>query len=432
MRRQGGLHKLHRHADATTAAFEPCAVEEQLNVTEQSADLPTTDPADVVRIALPDGREVLLVGTAHISRESVELVREVIDRERPDCVCVELDERRYKSLSEQRKWESTDLREIIRKKQLATLFVNLLLASYQKRMGGQLGVMPGSELLAAVKSAERHDIPYALCDRDIRITLRRAWGALSLFRKAQLVSGLAGSAFEEREISEEELRRIRSQDVLSEMMDELGKALPEIKQVLIDERDSYLAQKIREADGQKIVAVVGAGHVRGMQAALTSGTVVDMEEITRIPPVSPIYTALGWLIGVSIIGSIAYIGFTRGPEAAGANALYWFLANGIPSAIGGVLALGHPLTILSAFVAAPFTSLTPLIGAGYVAAFVQAYVFPPLVVEFQSVGDDFGHLRRWFSSRLLRVFLVFILTGLGSAAGTWVGGAKIVSNLMQP
>ena len=402
-------------------------------VTEHSADQPTADHdhADVARIALPDGREILLVGTAHISRESVELVRAVIERERPDCVCVELDERRYKSLSEQRKWESTDLREIIRKKQLATLFVNLLLASYQKRLGGQLGVMPGSELLAAVRTAETHNIPVELCDRDIRITLRRAWGALSFFRKAQLLAGLTGSAFEEREISEDELRRIRNQDVLSEMMDELGKALPEIKRVLIDERDDYLAQKIRESQGNKVVAVVGAGHVRGMQAALSGDMQVDMAEITSIPPVSPLYSLLGWLIGVMILGSIAYIGFTRGPAAAGENALYWFLANGIPSAIGGVLALGHPLTVLSAFVAAPFTSLTPLIGAGYVTAFVQAYVYPPLVADFQTVGEDFSHLGRWFNSRLLRVFLVFLLTGLGSMAGTWVGGMKIVSSLLQ-
>lgn len=400
-------------------------------MTEATADPSLLDHPDVVPTTLPDGRRVVLVGTAHISRESVELVEQVIHHVRPDRVCVELDERRFKALSEQRKWESTDLREIIRNKQLTTLFVNLLLASYQKRLGGQLGVMPGSELLAATRTAEQLEIPVELADRDIRITLRRAWGSLSLWRKAQLLTGVAGSAFEQREISEDELRRIRNQDVLTELMDELGRALPEIKRVLIDERDAYLAESIRRAEGQTIVAVVGAGHVKGMAQALTQGTPVDMDEITRMPPVSPIYRIVGWLVSALIIGSIGVIGATQGATAAGENALYWFLANAIPSALGGILALGHPLTVLAAFMAAPFTSLTPLVGAGYVTAFVQVYVLPPRVIEFQTVGEDMSHGSRWLSNRLLRVFLVFILTSLGSMAGTWVGGFEVVSNLLS-
>jgi len=400
-------------------------------VTDPVAVESTPESSDVVRLTLGDGREVLLVGTAHISKESVDLVRQVIEQEKPDCVCVELDDRRYQALSEQRRWEGTDLREIIAKRQLATLLINLLLASYQKRLGGKLGVTPGSELLEATRAAKEHDIPVVLADRDVRITLRRAWGSLSFFRKAQLASGILSSTMEGAEISEDELRRIREQDVLSELMSELGRLMPEIKRVLIDERDGYLAQKIREAEGQKIVAVVGAGHVQGMKQALLSGTVADMDEITRIPPVSPLWRAFGWGVTALILGSIAYIGISRGPEAAGYNALYWFLANGIPSALGGVLALGHPLTVLTAFVAAPFTSLTPLIGAGYVAAFAQAYLVPPRVTEFQSVSEDLSTWSRWYHSRLLRVFLVFLLTGFGSMIGTWVGGVEILSNLAK-
>lgn len=400
-------------------------------MTEATADPSILDHPDVVATTLPDGREVLLVGTAHISQESVDLVEKVIETHRPDCVCVELDERRFEALSEQRKWESTDLREIIRNKQLTTLFVNLLLASYQKRLGGQLGVMPGSELLAAARTAQRLDIPVELCDRDIRITLRRAWGSLSLWRRFQVLGGAAGSALEQREISEEELRRIRSQDVLTEMMDEMGRAMPEIKRVLIDERDGYLAEKIRRASGQRIVAVVGAGHVKGMARALTSGEAVDMDAITQVPPASRIYSMIGWLASAIIIGSIIAIGGTQGSAAAGHNALFWFLANGVPSAIGGILALGHPLTVLAAFVAAPFTSLTPLVGAGYVTAFVQVYALPPRVSEFQTVGEDMAHGAKWFKNRLLRVFLVFLLTSLGSMAGTWVGGFEIISNLLK-
>jgi pheromone shutdown-related protein TraB len=376
-----------------------------------------------------DGREFILVGTAHISRESVDLVREVIEKERPDTVCIELDAQRFEALSQERRWEALDLREIIRNKQLTTLLMNLLLASYQRRLGLQLGVTPGSELLEAAKTAEEHGIPIALCDRDIRVTLRRAWHSIGFFRKIGLVATLLAGAFDSPELSEEELARIRQKDVLSELMKELGETLPGLKEILIDERDAYLAQKMRESSGDKVVSVVGAGHVSGMLDALRENREVDFEEINQIPTVSPLWKWVGWSVPALIVGSIAYIGFTRGGTAAGENALYWFMANAIPSAVGAAIALGHPLTALAAFFSAPFTSLTPVIGAGYVCAFVQTWMKPPRVHEFQSLGDDAGTLGGWWSSNLLRIFLVFILTTLGSIIGTWVGGYEIFRNL---
>lgn len=386
-------------------------------------------PQDVHRIEA-GGRRFTLVGTAHISRESVDLVRQVIEAELPDCVCLELDAQRYSALSQEQRWEELDLRQLVRTRQLATLMANMILASYQKRLGVQLGVMPGTELLEAARTAEGLQIPIALCDRDIRVTLRRAWNSLSWWRKSMLVSTFLASAFESPELSEEELRRIRQQDVLSELMAELGEAMPDLKRVLIDERDAYLAQKILEAPGQHVVAVVGAGHVRGMLAALGAQRNVDLDEINQIPPVSPVLKWIGWAIPVLIVGSIAAIGFKQGSAAAGENALFWFLANAIPSGIGGLIALAHPATVLAASVAAPFTSLTPLIGVGYVAAFVQAWVRPPRVTEFQSVGTDMSVPRLWWRNRLLKIFLVFILTTLGSLIGTWVGGVEIVRNLV--
>jgi len=385
-------------------------------------------PEDV-RVVELDGRTFILVGTAHISRESVDLVRQVITREQPDRVCIELDERRYQTLSQKRRWEELNLREVIRKRQLATLLVNLILASYQKQLGGKLGILPGTELLEAIKAAEENNIPVSLCDRDIRVTLRRAWHALSLFRKTMLASLLFASIFEKPEFSEEDLRRIRQQDVLSELMKELGEHMPVLKRVLIDERDAFLAHKIREADGKKIVAVVGAGHLQGMFEALVTKRPADLDELNTIPPVSLAWKLFGWSLPIIILGSLFYIGWSKGAVAAGDNALYWVLANSIPAAIGCAIALGHPLTIVSGFIAAPFTSLTPLVGAGYVTSFVQAYVTPPFVHEFQSVGDDIVKIKRWWKSRLLRVFLVLILTSLGSLIGTWVGGIEIVSNL---
>ena len=386
------------------------------------------DTGDVHRVSV-GSREFVLVGTAHISSESVDLVRRVIDAERPDCVCIELDAQRYEALSQEQRWDELDLRQIVRNKQLSTLIANLMLASYQKRLGLKLGVTPGSELLEAARTAEQLGIPVVLCDRDIRVTLRRAWGSLSVFRKLMLVSSIAVSAFESPELSEEDLRRIRQKDVLSELMAELGSAMPALKRVLIDERDAYLAQKMRETEGDRVVAVVGAGHVEGMLEALREDRSVELDRINEVPGVSSVWKWVGWAIPALIIGSIAWIGITQGSEAAGENALFWFLANAIPSGIGGVLALSHPATVFSAFVAAPFTSLTPVIGAGYIAAFVQTYVQPPKVAEFKSVGEDISSPSAWWRNRLLKIFLVFLLTTIGSIIGTWVGSIEIIGNL---
>ena len=375
------------------------------------------------------GRRFLLVGTAHISQQSVDLVRKVIERERPDCVCVELDRQRYEALAEEKSFAAQDLREVIRNQQLAALLMNLLLASYQKRLGMKLGVTPGKELLEATRAAQECGIPIELCDRDVRVTLRRAWGAISFWHKLQLASGVLASAFEDSEISEAELARIRQQDVLSELMRELGEAMPRLKTSLIDERDAYLAQKIRASAGQKIVAVVGAGHIEGMSRAIEAGQDIDLAEIETVAPVSPVWKWVGWAIPALIISSIGWIGYSQGFARAEESAIYWFLANAIPTGIGGLLALAHPLTTLAAFFAAPFTSLTPVIGAGYVAAFVQTWFVPPTVSEIQGVGEDIATVKGWWSNRLLRILLVFILTTLGSVIGTWVGGFEIVRNL---
>jgi pheromone shutdown-related protein TraB len=376
-----------------------------------------------------DEREIFLVGTAHVSKESVELVKLVIASEMPDCVCVELDPKRYKALSGRKRWESLDLKEIIKKKQLSTLLINLILSSYQKKLGRQLGVMPGLELLEATREAEKHGIPVSLCDRDVRVTLRRAWHETSFLKKGYLLATLLVSMFDKTEITEEKLEQLKKKDVLSELMTELGEAMPELKKVLIDERDIYLAEKIKMSAGTKLVAVVGAGHLAGIKKRIREDNRANLSSISTFPPVSSLFKAVGWSIPLLIIGSLIAIGIQKGTTAAGINLLYWILANAIPSAIGAMLALAHPLTIASAFAAAPITSLTPVIGAGYVTAFVQVLVRPPVVREFETVTQDMSTLTGWWRNKLLRVFLAFLLPSLGSMIGTWIGGVEIISNL---
>ncbi len=375
------------------------------------------------------GKTIILVGTVHVSRESAELVRAVIEETRPDAVCVELDARRYEALSHQEHWESFNLKDVIRKKQLSTLLANVLLASYQKRLGDQLGVLPGTEMLEAIKVSGQLDIPIVLCDRDVRVTMRRAWRSTPFVQKSLLASSLLLSVFDTTPASEESLRDLKKQDVLSELIRDLGETVPTLKTVLIDERDRYLAEKTLRAEGKTVVVVVGAGHVEGMKSILQSERHGDLDTLDVIPPVSSMWKWVGWCIPAVILGSIALIGYQKGAAAAGDNAVFWIVANGVPSGLGALLAWAHPFTIMAAVAGAPFTSLTPVIGVGYVTAFVQAWMQPPLVREFQTVAEDIVVPRRWWKNRLLRVFLAFVLPTIGSVIGTWVGGTRIVSNL---
>jgi len=391
---------------------------------------PSSDyPADV-HVITHQEKTVILIGTAHISQESVDLVETVIKQENPDCVCIELDEKRFEALTQKKKWQDLDLKQLIKNKQLATLMINLLMASYQKKLGNQLGVQPGAELLCAANMAKSNNIPIVLCDRDVRITLHRAWKSTSFLKKGYLLATLFASLFDSTELSEEKLSELKQKDVLSELMSEMGNSLPDVKKVIIDERDLYLSEKIKAANGKRLVAVVGAGHVEGIKALFPEDHSAEIDNISTIPPISATWKVAGWSIPILIIGSLLTIGIQKGAAVMGSNLLYWILANGIPSALGGLLAYAHPLTIAAAFAAAPITSLTPVIGAGYVAAFIQVMNCPPVVKEFETVGDDMGTVRGWWQNKLLRLFLVFLFTGLGSSIGTYVGGYEIIKNLI--
>ena len=387
-------------------------------------------PEDVACLQLAD-KTVLLVGTAHISQQSADLVQTVIEQERPDAVCIELDEKRYAALSQRRKWEDLNLKEVVRKKQLATLLVNLVLSAYQKKLGGKLGIMPGAELLAAAQSAESLQIPVALCDRDVRVTLRRAWHATSLMKKGYLLATLFTSLFDTTELDEQKLADMRRQDVLSELINELGAALPHTKQVLIDERDIFMAEKIKQTSGQRLVAVVGAGHMEGIRRVIAEDNHSRMEAINAVPPVGLGWKIAGWLIPGLIVLALLAIGLRHGADELMANAFYWTLAHGLPASLGAILALAHPATIVSAFVAAPFTSLSPLVGAGQICALVQVMACPPVVREFEAAGQDISAFSGWWTNKLLRIFLVFLLTTFGSALGTWLGGYRILTNMLR-
>jgi len=383
---------------------------------------------DIIRIQVSPEREIVLLGTAHISQESIDLARKTIAEEKPNCVCVELDEGRLKALEDGDRWKNLDIKDILKKRQMSSLIVNLALASYQKRMGESTGVEPGSELKAAVEEARACNATLVLADRDVKTTLRRAWGSTPFFRKFKLLASLLGSVFETEKVSEEELSKMREQDTLSVMMDDFGKAFPEIKQILISERDQFLAGRILKAEGSKVLAVVGAGHLQGIKSIIEGKEEIPPEEdICKIPPPSHWATIIGWGIPAAIILSIVYIGIKLGPSAAADNVLFWVLATGIPAAVGATLALAHPLAIAAALFLAPITTLHPLIGVGMFTGFIQAYFCPPRVFEMETAAEDLWKPSRWWKNRFTRVFLAFIFPGLLTSIGSLIGIWNIIS-----
>jgi pheromone shutdown-related protein TraB len=276
-------------------------------------------------------------------------------------------------------------------------------------------------MLEAARTAERLGIPVALCDRDVRVTLRRLWASMGFFRKSQLIGTLAAALFERPELSEQDLRRLRERDVLSELMAELGAELPELKRVLIDERDAWLADRIRATNGKRIVAVVGAGHLDGMERALRAGSAPDLAALASIPPASRVWRWVGWGIPALVVLALVSIGIRLGPAAAGENLSLYVLATGLPTSLGAAAALAHPFTIAAAFVVAPITVLSPVIGAGHVLALLEAWLRPPLVGELERATSDAMRLRAWWGNRLLRALLVFAFTTFGAIAGGYFG-----------
>ncbi len=387
-----------------------------------------TDSSDICRIEV-EGRQIIIVGTAHISKESTELVKQVIEEEKPNIICLELDETRLKSLTNQRAWESQNIIQVIKEKQLPSLIFSLILSSYQKKLSQKTGIKPGTEMLEAYLSAKDKNIKIALIDRDARITLKRAWKRTSFIKKGVLLSNIFASMFENPQINEESLSELRNKDVLSEMLKELAKSLPSVKEVLIDERDLYLSKSIINQTGDKIVVVVGAGHVSGIKEHIKNTGDINLKELEHIPASSLINSFAAFIIPTLIIGALFVIGITQGLNSVQDSLVYWFLVNGFFCSLGAIAALSHPVTILAGFIAAPFTSLTPVIGAGYVTALVQILMSPPSIKEIKSAGSDLYTLKKWWENKLLRVFLAFILPGIGSMVGTVAGGWQIIKNL---
>jgi pheromone shutdown-related protein TraB len=363
-------------------------------------------------------KEIILLGTAHVSKESVQLVRNVIEKEKPDTVCVELCEARYQSIRQKDKWLDTDIIKVIKEKKSFLLLSNLLLASFQKRIADKFDIVPGAEMIKAIDAAEAAGADIHLADRNIRITLAKTWRAMGLWGKVKLLFQMVLSMGEIGDISEEDIEKMKQEDVLETLLADVGRSLPVLKDILIDERDQYLTHKIRTAPGEKIVAVVGAGHVPGIKKYWEAN--IDIERLNQIPPKGKLSGILKWIIPLGIL-VLFVLGFYHGGTHAGADMItWWVMANGILAGIGAVIALAHPFTILSSILAAPLTSLNPMIAAGWVSGLVEAFLRKPKVRDFENLPSDILSIKGFWKNKITHILLVVVFTNLGSSIGTFV------------
>lgn len=396
--------------DAIRSSQEPSLIDE-----EAAKTMPENN--NTHRLTYED-KEVLLIGTAHVSRESADLVKAVIEEEKPDTVCVELCDSRMQAIKEKDRWRDMNIIKVIKEKKAFLLLSNLILASFQKKVGQKFNIKPGEEMIRAMESAEIVGAEVYPADREIRITLTRAWRLMGLWTKLKVSFQALLSLGSVDDITEEEIERMKEQDVLESILAEIGKELPEVRSIIIDERDKFLAQKIRTAPGKRIVAVVGAGHVPGIKRYWNQD--IDMEVLQQLPPPGKVGKTLKWLIPSAIIALIVYGFFAAGSKAGVEMVKWWVLANGVLASLGAIIALAHPFTIAAAFLAAPITSLNPMIAAGWVSGLVETVSRKPTVRDFESLGEDITSVKGFWKNKITRILLVVVFTNIGSSVGTFV------------
>ena len=391
-------------------------------------------PHEVVRV---NDNEITLLGTAHVSKRSAEAVAELINHHDFDVVAIELCAARYKSLTQPDAMAEMDLFEVIKTKKASMVAASLALGAYQQRLSEQFDIRPGEEMMTAIELAQKQTLPLELIDRDIGITLKRIYSNIPWWRKMTVVSGLAASVLTDEKVSEEQIERLKSGDMLDSTFSQFADSAYDLYLPLISERDDYMAAKIIALcdihNDKKMLVVVGAGHLSGIKDQLIQG-IEDpdkrLQELTHIAKKKPIGKIISWFIVLLILSGFV-LGFNQSSALGWNLVLDWILINGGLSALGAALAGAHILTIFTAFIAAPLTSLNPTIGAGMVTAAAELYLRKPTVKDFENVRKDTTSLSGWRKNRVARLLLIFLFSTLGSIAGTYIAGFQIFEALSQ-
>ena len=394
------------------------------NGKESAGDFHVEKLSDTRSLVTMGERRILIIGTAHVSVESSLEVKEALENERPAHLCIEIDRERLANLDKGNALSGTDLRCVIRNGQGFMMMTQLALGAFQRRIGLGVGSQPGAEMKMAVDVARELDIPFSCCDRRVQITLRRAWRKSGFFDRIKLLSALATSVLSRRTASAAEIEDLKKADAMQSLMEELARALPTVKEVLIDERDFYLASKICQSRGDKIIAVVGAAHAPGiirlMKDIHEKHKDMDTSPIESVPQSGWYSRLLPWLIPAAIFG-LLILGLIRsGPGRVLEMGTTWVLVNGLLSALGAIIALAHPLTVVGSFLAAPVTSLNPTIGVGMVSGLLEYMFRNPRVMDVDSLSQDIITFKGWYRNRISRTLLVIFFSSLGSTVGTFI------------
>jgi pheromone shutdown-related protein TraB len=403
---------------------------------DESAAMPQSqEPRFDIQVS---NARLTLLGTAHVSRVSAEKVRELLEEGSYDAVAVELCPSRYNAIIDPDSLARMDLFSVIRQGRVYMVVASLALAAYQQRLADQFGIEPGAEQRMAIDQAKRHHLPVLLADREIGVTLKRVSAGLRWWSRLTLFSGLLAAMLSRDQVDEEEIERLKEGDVLETTFAEFAQDRRDLYLPLIDERDRYMAARLRqeiEREGYKsVLAVLGAGHLRGvaqyLEKAPAAGARREIEELERLPERSRWPRLIPWIIVALVVSGFIY-GFSRSPELGWRVVADWVLINGVLSALGAAIAGAHPLTVVTAFVAAPLTSLNPTVGAGMVTGAVELYLRKPSVGDFGRLRQDTTGIKGWWRNRVSRILLVFLLSTLGSAIGTYVAGFRIFDRLFS-
>jgi len=432
------------------------------------------EPIAKIRV---DECEVTLLGTAHISRASADKVKELLQSGGFDSVAIELCYSRHRSIIDPDALAKMDLFQVIREGKATMVAASLALGAFQQRMAEKLNIKPGAEMRTAIEVGDRLKMPVLLIDREIGTTLKRVYRRVGFWQRMNLVAGLMASVVSRHEVSEEEIERLKEGDILESTFAQFAEEAKELYTPLVDERDKFMAarikQEVRKGNHRNMLVVIGAGHLKGIvnylqnwndtilqdsaqtadsstrpvEAKATNSNAMSnkaqspaggasgspdpvtvINHFNYIPPTSKWPKIIPWAIVLLIFVGFA-LGFSRSPDLGWQLVADWILINGGLCAIGALLALAHPITIISAFIAAPITSLNPTIGAGMVTAAIETGLRRPRVEDFSRLRADTTHIKGWWSNGVTRVLLVFLFSTLGSAAGTYLAGFRIFERL---
>jgi len=372
------------------------------------------------------GKEIILIPTAHVSVESAILVRDTIEKEKPDSICIELDKDRYKNLKNPNSWKNTNIIDVIKQKKVVLLIANLILSSYQKNIAKKLKTNPGQEMMEGMKASEEYGINLVLADRNIQTTFMRIWRKMGFFEKIKLFFSFL-FLNDDDEVSEDDLQKLIERDNLELVINDLGKDYPQIAETLLHERDKYLAYNIKNAKGEKVVAILGAAHTPGVEKEIFKDQNID--ELNRVPEKSFISKILPWIIPAIII-ILIILGFAKNIDTGIEQIKSWFIFNSILAAIFTAICLPHPLTVLTSFVTAPFTSINPMLACGWFAGLCEASLKKPTVDDVNRIPEEIFNFKSWYKNRFLKALLVVILANLGSSIGTILAGSKIIQSII--